>query len=53
MKKIVNTYISKGLHTELCKERERLRKKEKLKKRNRKKITMYDASQSILRKVTK
>lgn len=53
MTRIVNTYISLGLYNELRKERDRLRLKEKRKRGRKRRITMIDASNSILGKITR
>lgn len=54
MKKAVITQISKGLHDKLKSEKIKLQKKESQKIRSRRKnITMWDASQSLVRRLNK
>lgn len=53
MKKTVNTYITKQLYVLLCREKERLKLKEKLKKGKKRKITMINACDSIYYKLLK
>ena len=51
IKRMILTQISLGLHKEILKEKAKLKQREKNKQKIKKKrITMYDASQSILRK---
>jgi hypothetical protein len=55
MRRSVQSYISVGLYNILKREKKRLEQKEKRKRRGSRKkvITFYDASQSVVRKVTK
>jgi len=51
MGKTVNTYISKSLYLEILRELKKLKIKESKKRKNKKRITRYDACESLARKL--